>query len=79
MREGEGEGGGGVARFAGHENKIKFPISSASLLGLSRQKAAANFANNTAQCSCNSAGEGKGVGVSVLGVACNTHVCIICR
>lgn len=70
-RRREGNGERECCGVAGHENKIKFPISSASLLGLSQQKAVANFANNTASAAATVRGRGRAV--SVLGVACNTH------
>lgn len=71
-RRREGNGERECCGVAGHENKIKFPISSASLLGLSRQKAVANFANNTQRVQLQQRGGGDRR-VSVLGVACNTH------
>lgn len=61
LKEGERGTGNGKREccgVAGHENKIKFPISSASLLGLSRQKAEANFANNTASAAATARGRG---------------------
>lgn len=72
-RRKEGNGERECCGVAGHENKIKFPISSASLLGLSRQKAVANFANNTQRVQLQQRGGGDRR-VSVLGVACNTHI-----
>lgn len=58
---------------AGHENKIKFPISSASLLGLSRQKAVANFANNTQRVQLQQRGGGGGQSVCWGWLATHTH------
>lgn len=76
----EGERGTGTGEreccgVAGHENKIKFPISSASLLGLSRQKAVANFANNTASAAATARGRGSASQCAGGGLQ-HTHICM---